>query len=110
MPANTSILPKPHLTLLDTARQARVAIRSRCDGKAGCLMCKVVVEGEDRLLHPPTEAERRKLGTVQKTGTRLACQVRLTGEAGTVNVHVPEDPLKAAIRRQLEQQNDDQLW
>ncbi|MCG7406435.1 2Fe-2S iron-sulfur cluster-binding protein [Paenibacillus sp. ACRRX] len=109
MPDNRTIEAKSGVTLLDMARSTRVSIRTRCEGKAGCLMCKVQVAGEG--ISPPTAAERQKLGIDSSTGLRLACQAKITA-SGVCDlvVTVPEDPLKAAVRRQLQQQEDDELW
>jgi ferredoxin len=73
-------------------------------------MCKVhVTEDQSERLQSPTQAETRKLGSsMLSEGVRLSCQARTTGD---VTVTVPEDPLKAAIRRRLaEQQEDDEDW
>ncbi|MCE5169573.1 (2Fe-2S)-binding protein [Paenibacillus profundus] len=110
-PQGIEIEMKHAVSLLDAARRAGVPVRTRCDGKAGCLMCKVDVEGDERLLTPPSPPEMRKLGVDSTQGLRLACQVRVSGQEGAITVTVPEDPLKALVRRQLaEQQNDDSLW
>ncbi|MNJ67226.1 Na(+)-translocating NADH-quinone reductase subunit F [compost metagenome] len=93
--------------MLHAARDARVHIATRCGGNAGCLMCKVKVDEEYRgALSSPTAAELRKLGPLLEEGIRLACQSKICGAA---EVSLPEDPLKAAIRKQLEQRDDD-LW
>jgi uncharacterized 2Fe-2S/4Fe-4S cluster protein (DUF4445 family) len=97
-------------TLLDAAGKARVAVRTRCGGQASCLMCKVHVKPDQpAALQQPTAREQRKLGLLPSEGIRLACQARIVAD---VTVHVPEDPLKAAIRKKLEDQNRerDQLW
>ncbi|GBF72758.1 ferredoxin [Paenibacillus sp. 598K] len=109
LPDNKTISVAPGTTVMDAARRAGIAIRSRCGGKAGCLMCKVTDRSPSADgLSPAAEAERRKLGGLLAEGARLACQARVVGE--TV-VEVPEDPLKAAIRRRLaEAQQEDELW
>ncbi|MDQ0192999.1 2Fe-2S iron-sulfur cluster-binding protein [Paenibacillus wynnii] len=99
------------VTLLEAARKAGVAITTRCGGKAGCLMCKVRVEEQDAsAVRPPGDAERRKLGSLLHQGVRLACQ---TAVWENVTVTVPEDPLKAAVRRKLEaarRGEEEDLW
>lgn len=90
--------------VLDAARRAGVVIPTRCGGKMGCLMCKVIINTENEPANregclPPMEAERRKLGSLADKGTRLACQTVVTGP---LRVTVPEDRLKAAVRKQLE--------
>lgn len=107
-PLDKSVKVRPGTTVLRAAREAKVPISTRCGGKAGCLMCKILVEPDQAAaLTSPTEAERRKLGYQIEQGYRLACQAKVCGEGV---VRVPEDPLKAAIRKQLEQQQEDSLW
>ncbi|TVX92875.1 2Fe-2S iron-sulfur cluster-binding protein [Paenibacillus agilis] len=111
-PDGKQIEIKQGMSVLEAARKARVSIRTRCEGKAGCLQCKVTIEADEGLIHSPTEAEQRKMGFFSTCGERLACQARIIGSSnGKVVVHVPEDPLKAAVRKRLlEQQEEDRLW
>ena len=60
-------------------------------------MCKVKVADQQGLA-PLTRNESIKLGAEAKQGIRLACQAAVRGN---VVVEVPEDPLKAAVRRRL---------
>lgn len=109
MPHNKTLKVRPGASVLRAASEARIRIATRCGGNASCLMCKVQVEpGGEPALSPPTEAERHKLGPLLEQGVRLACQANIVGPA---IVTLPEDPLKAAIRKQLERQNsEDELW
>jgi ferredoxin len=72
-------------------------------------MCKVQVEGDQaECLQPPTDAESRKLGSsMLAEGVRLSCQARTKA---SVTVTVPEDPLKAAIRKKLAEQQEEDDW
>jgi len=99
IPEDKKIHVRPGTTLLDAARQAKVSIRTHCGGKAACLMCKVKVVNQTGL-EAPKRNEEIKLGALRRIGYRLACQAKVRGD---VCVEVPEDPLKAAVRRQLEQ-------
>ncbi|ANE47980.1 ferredoxin [Paenibacillus swuensis] len=106
LPEGRKAQVRPGTTLLDAARKARVNIRTRCGGKAGCLMCKVTVEdgiGVAGMNHN----EALKLGTLAETGQRLACQAKVTGACVA---NVPEDPLKAAVRAQLLRQQQEDEW
>ncbi|GFZ89637.1 hypothetical protein GCM10008018_39790 [Paenibacillus marchantiophytorum] len=103
LPDNKKITVRPGTTLLDAGRKARVNIRTRCGAKAACLMCKVQVTDASGLA-PMNVNERLKLGSQADEGYRLACQARVIGQ---VQVTVPEDPLKAAIRAQLARQAED---
>lgn len=109
LPSGKQVEVKPGVTLLQASRLAGLTIPTRCGGKAGCMMCKVdVPEGDRCHLSEPGSAERNKLGTWLERGTRLACQATVQG---SVTVQVPEDKLKAAIRKQLERQaEEDKLW
>ena len=107
-PSDKTVKVRSGITVLRAAREAKIHISTRCGGQAGCLMCKVLVEpGQAAAFTSPTEAERRKLGFQLEQGYRLACQAKICGQGV---VQVPEDPLKAAIRKQLEKQQDDSLW
>ncbi|WP_138492968.1 2Fe-2S iron-sulfur cluster-binding protein [Paenibacillus pinistramenti] len=108
-PMGKTFKARPGSTVLQAALQHRISIPTRCKGMAGCLMCKVRVSPEHQAaLTACTPAEERKLGPLLQEGVRLACQAKIKGHAV---VTVPEDPLKAAIRKQLEAQNqEDKLW
>jgi 2Fe-2S ferredoxin len=102
-PDNKSIKVRPGTTLLDAGNRAKVHIRTRCGAKAACLMCKVKVTDQSGLA-PMNTNELLKLGSLGDDGIRLACQARVIG---AVQVTIPEDPLKAAIRAQLARQAAD---
>ncbi|BBH21006.1 hypothetical protein Back11_23510 [Paenibacillus baekrokdamisoli] len=107
LPSGRKASVRAGTTVLDASRRAGVSIRTRCDGKAACLMCKVLAENPSGL-SPLQDNERRKLAGTDRLGTRLSCQARVLGHAV---VEVPEDPLKAAVRRQLMRQaEEDELW
>jgi len=106
LPDGKTVDVRPGTTLLAAAWKAGVAVRTRCGGVAGCLMCKVKVD-DPASVSPPNAAELRKLGEGED-GDRLSCQTKALKDA---TVHVPEDPLKAAVRRQLERQKEEEdLW
>jgi 2Fe-2S ferredoxin len=90
-------------TVLDASTKARVLIRTRCGGKAACLMCKVIIEDQSGL-SPMNSNEELKLGSLAESGYRLACQACVIGDSQVI---IPEDPLKAAIRALLAKQRED---
>ncbi|WP_144933326.1 2Fe-2S iron-sulfur cluster-binding protein [Paenibacillus sp. 32O-W] len=105
-PDERQINVRPGTTLLEAGRRAKAHIRTRCGGRAACLMCKVKVPDQSGLT-PANLNEKQKLGSLIGDGFRLACQARV---AGNVEVHIPEDPLKAAVRKLLaERQEEDGL-
>lgn len=106
LPDNKRVKVRPGTTLLNASRSAKVNIRTRCGGLAACLMCKVKVDNQDGL-ESPNNNERLKLGSLLDEHIRLSCQAKVCGE---VTVIIPEDPLKAAIRRQLERRDDDDFF
>jgi 2Fe-2S ferredoxin len=108
LPEGKKVTVRPGTSVLEAARKARIHIRTRCGGKAGCLMCKVTQLSEGGL-SPMGEAEQRKLMGMEGTGTRLSCQAKVTG---TAKVAVPEDPLRSAVRDLLAKQREeeDTLW
>ncbi|WP_246246440.1 2Fe-2S iron-sulfur cluster-binding protein [Paenibacillus lemnae] len=100
MPQGKTITVRHGVSILEAARKAGIHIATRCGGKMGCLMCKVTLpEEQQKNLLPPKEGERRKLGSLLEKGTRLSCQSMVQHD---VIVLIPEDPLKAAVRKQLE--------
>lgn len=106
LPENVVISVKKGTTLLRAAQKAKVSVRTRCGGRAACLMCKVKVH--DKHSCSPIEAkEARKLGSLVEQQYRLACQAKVI--SSTVFVEIPEDPLKAAIRKQLAAEREE-LW
>lgn len=111
-PGGKHIKVRQGTSVLNAARNCGVHIPTRCGGKAGCLMCKVEVNGQNaQALSPIGDAENRKLGSLVGEGIRLSCQALIQGN---VEVNIPEDRLKAAIRKQLEaarnKDSDDELW
>ena len=46
LPSGRTATVRAGTTVLDASRKAGVPIRTRCGGKAACLMCKVVTNGE----------------------------------------------------------------
>jgi len=104
MPEGKSAQVRPGTTVLLAAAKARVHIRTRCGGNAACLMCKIKA-APGSALSPPQAGELRKLGALRHEGYRLACQARVAGDSV---VSVPEDPLRAAVRRQLEKNRERQ--
>lgn len=97
LPDNKKVQVRPGTTLLEAARKAKLHIRTRCGGNAGCLMCKVIVREQSEPI-PIRQNESLKLGSLVEQGYRLACQAKVLGN---VIVELPEDPLKAAVRVQL---------
>jgi len=107
LPLNRTIKVKSGTTVLQAARKAGIAIVTRCGGNAACFMCKVNI-ADCSGLAPMKDNERRKLAGLELTGTRLACQAIVQR---AVTVELPPDPLRAAIAKQLKQQEeDDLLW
>lgn len=105
MPDGKTVQVRVGITVLEASRRAGVPIRTRCDGKAACLMCKVTTDGKG--LSPIQPMEQRKLAGLEADGVRLACQAKVNGSAV---VSVPEDPLRAAVRKQLLRQEEEPLW
>lgn len=105
LPSGRTVKVKQGMTILEAGKKAGEAIRTRCAGKAACLMCKVVVQ-EQTGLSPVNRIERLKLGDLADRNYRLACQSRIWAD---VKVEVPEDPLKAVIRKKLASRSEDDL-
>lgn len=102
-PDDKAIKVRSGTTVLDAAKRARVAIRTRCGGQASCLMCKVTVHDQSGL-SPIGSKEELKLGGLKDRSIRLSCQARIISDT---EVYIQEDPLKAAIRAQLAKQKEE---
>ncbi|TCS84131.1 2Fe-2S ferredoxin [Tepidibacillus fermentans] len=96
---------KPGITILKAAIRANVHLAHKCGGRGACLTCKVKVD-DPTAVSPPTNSERQKLGSaLLQQGMRLGCQAKIIK---SLKVEIPEDPLKAVIRKQLAKQKEDQ--
>lgn len=104
LPDDRLVEVRPGTTLLEAARKAKVTVRTRCGGYLGCMMCKVKVTDPAGLV-PAKPNETLKLGALADQGFRFACQARIQGD---VTAELPEDPLKAAVRRQLAKQREEE--
>lgn len=113
LPDHITIKVKRGTTILSAAQIARVRIRTRCGGRAACLACKINIdEAMAKQVEPMQAKEARKWGILPGLltfeGKRLACQSIVIGD---LEVTVPEDPLKVAVRRKLaDQGEEDLLW
>ncbi len=102
LPIDRSVHVRPGTSLLDAARRARVNIPTRCGGQASCFMCKVQVESGP--VSEPNNKELSKMGELHLTGTRLACQAKVS--ESDVVIELPESPLKLAVRKLLAEQQE----
>jgi uncharacterized 2Fe-2S/4Fe-4S cluster protein (DUF4445 family) len=68
-------------TLLQLARDAHIPLMSTCGGKKKCGKCAVLIEKIENTLPPASPTERAVLGDRVAKGYRLACEIRLDGEA-----------------------------
>lgn len=94
---------KSGITLLAAAIKAKVSLSHKCGGKGSCTTCKVRVL-TPRSCTPLNQKEIKMISNSQRNeGFRLACQTKLLGDCV---VEVPESPLQALIRRQLEAQRN----
>ncbi len=97
-PAGRRVAVPAGSTLLEAGHAAGLVLTANCGGVGVCGRCRVTVARGD--LYPPVEAERRVLSDEQlATGERLACRVRIAGDA---RVDVPRTTLASEQRLQLE--------
>lgn len=77
-------------TVLEASRAHRIAHVSLCGGRARCSTCRVsVIAGED-VCPPPSEEERLTLARIRApSGTRLACQLRPSGDVTVMPLVTP---------------------
>ena len=83
---------EPGTRLLDVAWDARQPLEGACEGMMACSTCHVIVDKQDfEKLPPASEEEEDMLDlAAHATGTsRLACQIIVSAEMGTLTVRVP---------------------
>ncbi len=103
-PDDKTISVRSGMTVLEASRRARVTIRTRCGGLASCLMCKVTADDQSGLSAMESK-EELKLGDLKDQFIRLSCQAKVLKDT---KIWIPEDPLKAAIRAQLQRQKEEE--
>ena len=86
-PDGKTITAEQGATIREAAADTEITIDAPCGGEGRCGKCKVIVDSPD--MEPLTEAEEKFLTEDEiKTGYRLACQTRITGD---MIVTIPED-------------------
>ena len=78
--------------LLDVAQAAGQPLEGTCDGQLACATCHVVVDADDFSRLPPASTDEEDMldlvpGAVRRS--RLACQIVLRDEWGSIGVTVP---------------------
>jgi len=96
--AKKEIVVRREESILKIANRGRVVLKHRCGGNGSCATCKVIIS-DQTAVSPPNAIEHRLLGPRLAHGYRLACQTKVRG---TLRVSWPVDPMKAAVRAQLE--------
>jgi ferredoxin len=80
--------------LLDVAQAHGMPLEGTCEGAMACSTCHVyIVGGDAHLLPPPTEEEEDMLDFAPGANrqSRLACQVKLTADIGSLDVKMPRN-------------------
>ena len=83
---------KPGQRLLDVAWAAGQPLEGACEGVMACSTCHVIVDKEDFARLPPASDEEEDLLDLAAHATRtsrLACQIVLTDELGSLSVRIP---------------------
>jgi ferredoxin len=84
----------PGQRLLDVAWAANEPLEGACEGMMACSTCHVIVDSEDFEKLPPASEEEEDLLDLAAHATRtsrLACQIILTGEMGSLTVRIPSE-------------------
>jgi ferredoxin len=83
---------RPGERLLDLAQAHGQPLEGTCEGQMACSTCHVIVAEEDFARLPPASEEEEDMldlaAHVART-SRLACQIWLTDELGTLTVRMP---------------------
>ena len=83
---------KPGQRLLDVAWAAGQPLEGACEGVMACSTCHVIVDKEDFERLPSASEEEEDLLDIAAHVTRtsrLACQILLTEDMGSLSVRVP---------------------
>ena len=78
--------------LLDVAWAAREPLEGACEGVMACSTCHVIVDAEDFARLPPASEEEEDLLDLAAHATRtsrLACQIILSDDLGSLDVRIP---------------------
>lgn len=78
--------------LLDLAQQEGQPLEGACEAQMACSTCHVVVAKEDFARLPPASEEEDDLldlAWAVRPTSRLACQINLTEDLGTLTVQMP---------------------
>ena len=87
-----SIDAPPGTRLLDLAQANGQPLEGTCEGAMACSTCHVLITGEDAArLPPPSDEEEDMLDFAvgASRASRLACQIRLTADIGSLTVRMP---------------------
>ena len=92
--------------ILQAGLKNRIYIKSRCGGKGSCTACKIQVVTDDPLISSPSPQEIRMIKEEDiAQGYRLACQTKVYGP---IEVSIPGDSWKSAVKKQLEGLNEEE--
>ena len=83
---------EPGIRLLDVAQAHGQPLEGTCEGAMACSTCHVYLVGGDvALVPPPSEEEEDMLDFAAGANrqSRLACQVKLTGDIRNLEVKIP---------------------
>jgi ferredoxin len=84
---------EPGARLLDVAQAHGQPLEGTCEGQMACSTCHVIIEAADFGLLPRASEEEEDMLDLAVNVTRysrLACQIRLTGDIERLTVHMPK--------------------
>lgn len=83
---------EPGTRLLDVAWDAKQPLEGACEGMMACSTCHVIVDKSDFEKLPPASDEEEDMLDLAAHATRtsrLACQITVSAEMGTLTVRIP---------------------
>ena len=83
---------EPGARLLDVAWNSDQPLEGACEGVMSCSTCHVIVDKSDFEKLPPASEEEEDMLDLAAHATRtsrLACQIIVTAELGTLSVRIP---------------------
>ncbi|KAB7648836.1 2Fe-2S iron-sulfur cluster-binding protein [Polymorphobacter fuscus] len=87
-----TVTAAPGQQLLELAQAHGQPLEGTCEGAMACSTCHVLISGDDAgKLPPPSDEEEDMLDFAvgASRASRLACQIRLTPDIGSLTVRMP---------------------
>lgn len=97
----TEVTAETGARLLEVAQGHGQPLEGTCEGAMACSTCHVLITGGDVARLPPPSAEEEDMldfAVGAARASRLACQIRLTGDISALTVRMPPGTIDMSRR------------